>query len=105
MCGVCRNTSNSSFGVSALLNKCVTCDDGFASLIVLLSELLPMTLSLSVSCFFSLVFANAAVITVLLLIMVPFPDWLLPFVFYIQVQLPDAQIFTSMFFFTRCCLS
>ena len=86
LCGSCRN----GYGVSVLLNKCVTCHDASGMLIAVLSEyqLCIVVESMWVhgcSYIFSSVLVDAVVLTGLMLLMNTFPIWLYPCVFYLQV--------------------
>jgi hypothetical protein len=63
LCGECRDGK----GVSALLNKCTTCSDASSLLILALITL------------------DAGVFVFLLIVMKPFPTWLYPCVFYLQM--------------------
>ena len=87
LCGECRDGK----GVSALLNKCTTCSDASGLLILALSkkQLLPIDLIqlTSTDCIVTL---DAGVFVFLLIVMKPFPTWLYPCVFYLQVCLTES---------------
>ena len=87
LCGECRDGK----GVSALLNKCTTCSDASSLLILALSkkQLLPIDLIqlTSTDCIVTL---DAGVFVFLLIVMKPFPTWLYPCVFYLQVCLTES---------------
>ena len=83
LCGDCRN----GYGVSVLLNKCVTCHDASGLLIAVLSESQKVACSVDVPfmiCFTVLI--DALVLTGLLLLVKAFPAWLYPCLFYLQVS-------------------
>ena len=84
LCGECRDGK----GVSALLNKCITCSSTSGLLIALLREysLYVICVLLGLLHYFILVVLDAAVFAVLLNFMKPFPSWIYPCVFYIQVH-------------------
>lgn len=93
LCGNCRD----GYGVSVLLNKCVTCPSVSGILIAALSECIASTCAITirqllgnsgvtclpVSC--CSVVADVVVFVGLLLLIKTFPTWLYPFLFYIQV--------------------
>ena len=88
LCGNCRD----GYGVSVLLNKCVTCHDASGILIAVLSECMSFRTQIlcSLSCVpyvFSSVAADAVVFISLLLLIKTFPTWLYPCLFYIQVTI------------------
>ena len=93
LCGNCRN----GYGVSVLLNKCVTCPSVSGILTAALSECIASTCAITirqlldnsgVTCLpvsFCSVVADVVVFVGLLLLIKTFPTWLYPFLFYIQV--------------------
>ena len=94
LCGKCNNGS----GFSALLNRCVTCGDSLALFIPFLGNQCRYRLScpniLVISALSHLI--PLAIVDVVLLVLIialinrPFPDWLYPCLFFVQVN--DKQL-------------
>lgn len=90
LCGQCRNGS----GVSVLLNKCVSCSDGFLTLIFLLSttNLCLFTVSHNIAYLVSILTLYSVGIDITVFVGItlldrPFPDLAYPLLFYVQVRI------------------
>ena len=88
LCGNCRN----GYGLSVLLNKCVTCPDASGIFIAVLGESQNIDSILQFSCFMAecnfgfTVLLDALVLISLMLLVKVFPAWLYPCLFYLQVS-------------------
>ena len=81
LCGKCRDGK----GVSVLLNDCVSCHDAQGLLILGLSKLNQSNGECKkiIGC---VVIADAVAFIVIVVADVPFPEWIYPFIFYIQAS-------------------
>ena len=97
LCGECSN--NGSTGVSILLNNCASCDDGFSTLIPLLSKSMVKQFDYFKDIFSSTVIADIIAFIVILVLSLPFPSWLIPAIFYIQVRVYKYLVSCTHIFF------
>jgi hypothetical protein len=82
LCGQCKDGT----GVSVLLNNCVSCSDGFLALIIVLGKHEAINITMRYLSYVALVvILISAVLIIVTLIDKPLPDWMIPFLFYIQV--------------------
>ena len=87
--------------MSALLNRCVTCNDASGLLIPVLSR--RITLQLPTPFMFRLiVIGDVIAITLLVMIGISVPSWLHPCIFYLQVSLKLASLPDNYFHWPKC---
>ncbi|XP_064396716.1 uncharacterized protein LOC135343670 isoform X3 [Halichondria panicea] len=75
LCGSCK----AEYGLSVLLNKCVSCSNGYITLLIVL------------------VFADILALTAIALIDRPLPQWLYPLIFYVQISPYVSEFFPESF--------
>ncbi len=73
--------------MSVLRNKCVSCSNGYMSLLVVLGESQQLVQLLVSHICTSVVFLEVCVLVLIVVIDRPISSWLYSFIFYVQVRL------------------